>query len=132
MVNNMNYFNLYRDIKESADTSKYDSGVGYSAKVYKNKDGTHVAKFFKNNQHMTGADYQHKDRNEVEEFAQEEMEFRKKEAKKITERILEPQGHKESPDKISDGSDESNGKGKVKKMMGNRTPLEIITKILSK
>lgn len=125
---NMNLFQQYKLMCEGKATS-YESGTNFTAKVYQNKDGTHVAKFFKDGVHMKDADYQHKDPKEVHEFAQDEMEFRKKEAKKVNERILEPQGHKESPDKISD--DSTRGLGKVKKMMGNRTPLEIISKILS-
>lgn len=124
----MNLFQKYKLLTEGKATS-YESGTRFTAKVYQNKDGTHVAKFFKDGIHMVDADYQHKDPNEVHEFAQEEMEFRKKEAKKVNERILEPQGHKESPDKIADDSDR--GKGKIKKMMGNRMPLEIISKILA-
>lgn len=124
----MNIFQRYKLISENKTTS-YDSGVGFSAKVYQNKDGTHVAKFFKNNQHMTGADYQHKDPKEVHEFAQEEMDYRKNQAKnKVDERILEPQGHKESPDPITDGASQ----GKVKKLMGNKTALETIAKIITK
>jgi hypothetical protein len=97
--------------------------------VYQNKDGTHVAKFFKNGKHMQMADYQHKDPKEVHEFAQEEMDFRKKQNRPIDERILEPQGHKESPDPITKDSESHNGH--KKKMMGNKTPLEIISKILA-
>lgn len=124
----MNLFQKCKLLVEGRTTS-YESGTNFTAKVYQNKDGTHVAKFFKNGQHMVDADYQHKDPNEVHEFAQEEMEFRKKEAKKVNERILEPQGHKESPDPIKDGSEK--GHGKIKKMMGNKTPLDIIAKILT-
>lgn len=124
----MNVFNRILSIVEGKSVN-YSSGGKYTAKVYQNKDGTHVAKFFSDGNHMVNADYQHKDRAEVDEFAREEMEYRRKQEAKLTERILEPQGHKESPDKIADDSEE--GRGKVKKMMGNRTPLEIITKILA-
>lgn len=124
----MNLFQKYKSLVEGK-AKTYDYGTRYTSKVYQNKDGTHVAKFFKDGKHMVGADYQHKDENEVHEFAQEEMEHRAKEARKLNERILEPQGHKESPDPITDGS--SNGHGKIKKMMGNMTPLQIISKILS-
>lgn len=47
----------------------------------------------------------------------------------ISERINEPQGHLETADHISDDS-KKNGVG-AKKMMGNRTPLEIIARILA-
>lgn len=113
----------------------YGEGNKYTSRVYQNKDGSYVAKFFNNGKHMTMADYVHHDPKEVHEFAQEEIASRKrvvdanKAMKKVDERILEPQGHKESPDKITDDSEE--GKGKTKKMMGNRTPLEIISKILA-
>ena len=50
--------------------------------------------------------------------------------KSVVERIHEPQGHKESPDHISDDSNK-NGVA-PKKQMGNRTPLEIIAKILAR
>ena len=49
--------------------------------------------------------------------------------KDVNERILEPQGHVESPDPISDGS-KRNGMA-PKKMMGNRTPMEVIARILA-
>jgi hypothetical protein len=125
MVSNMNVFERINTLIESKSTL-YGEGNKYTARVYKNKDGTHVAKFFNNGVHMSLADYQHKDPEEVHEFAKEEIARRKKE---MNERILEPQGHKESPDKITDDSE--NEKGRVKKMMGNRTPLEIISKILA-
>lgn len=47
----------------------------------------------------------------------------------IDERILEPQGHLETADHISDDS-KKNGVG-PKKMMGNKGPLDIIAKILA-
>lgn len=125
----MNTLEKIFSLIEEGKATEYSSGGKYTAKVYQNKDGTHVAKFFSDGKHMIDADYQHKDRNEVDEFAREEMEYRRKQEAKINERILEPQGHKESPDKITDDSEER--KGRVKKMMGNRTPLEIISKILA-
>jgi len=48
----------------------------------------------------------------------------------IAERIHEPQGHEESPDRIADDS-KKNGVS-PKKQMGNRTPLEVIAKILAR
>jgi hypothetical protein len=50
-------------------------------------------------------------------------------SKNVEERIMEPQGHMESPDRISDDS-KKNGVS-PKKQMGNKTPLDIIAKILS-
>lgn len=50
--------------------------------------------------------------------------------KLIKERIVEPQGHLETADRISDDS-KKNGVGARKKMMGNRTPLNIIARILA-
>jgi hypothetical protein len=126
----MNLLNKYRALTES--TTTYDSGVGWVARVI-SKGGQHTAKFFKNGEYLSDADYSNKSPEDVHEFAQDEMEIRKKEHKKnesvIDERINEPQGHLESADHISDDSE--TGRGQKKKMMGNRTPLEIIAKILA-
>jgi hypothetical protein len=124
---------LFAIITEGKAT-EYGTGNKYTARVYQNRNGMHVAKFFKNGKHMELADYEHRDPKEVHEFAQDEVEWRKKDEAKnkssVYERITEPQGHKETADKITDDSKE--GTGRVKKQMGNRTPLEIIAKILSK
>lgn len=125
----MNLFDKYKLIGEASGSKLYDSGVGYTARVI-SKGDTHVAKFFKDGVHMKDADYTHKDLSDVHEFAQDEMEHRKNANKKsVDERILEPQGHLESADHITDDSE--TGKGPKKKMMGNRTPLDIIAKILA-
>lgn len=126
----MNLFNKYKEISERAGSKLYDSGCGYTARVISNGD-KHVAKFFKDGVHMQHADYSHKDLSDVHEFAQDEMDHRKNEKKNksVDERILEPQGHLETKDRISDASNAD--KGVKKKMMGNRTPLEIIAKILA-
>lgn len=183
----MNTFKQFKSLQE-ATGKVYDSGVGYTARVI-SKDGKHVAKFFKNGQHMQDADYEHKDSKDVHEFARDEMEYRKNSAQKnesidpkdhietslanrdinskvdgnsvqvhksnldkakrlvkrlgyshtvksglneetLDERNNMPQGHKETPDPISDDSSSDNGR--VKKMMGNRTPLNIIATILAK
>ena len=124
----MKLLDKYRMLHEGRGVT-YDSGVGYTVRVI-TKDGKHIAKFFKNGEHMTHADYGPHDKDDVHEFARDEMEHRKKEANEsVNERILEPQGHKESADRISDDSEK--GKGAKKKMMGNHTPLEIIAKILA-
>lgn len=125
----MNLFEKYLSLVEGGDTTYYTSGTPYTARVYKNKNGMHVAKFFKDGKHMSGADYEHKSSDEVHEFAEEEMMHRIKEHNKVNERILEPQGHLVSPDRIADASNKGNGV--KKKMMGNRTPLEIISRILA-
>lgn len=49
--------------------------------------------------------------------------------KELIERIHEPQGHEESPDHIADDS-KKNGVS-PKKQMGNKTPLDIIARILA-
>lgn len=51
-------------------------------------------------------------------------------SKQLSERINKPQGHKETADPISD--DSSEGTGKVKKMMGNKAPVEVIANILAR
>lgn len=48
----------------------------------------------------------------------------------VQERINMPQGHMNTPDPISDSS--LSARGRVKKMMGNRTPMELIAKIIAK
>lgn len=128
-MNNMNLFEKVLALVEGKSTL-YGAGNKYTARVYQNKDGSHVVKFFRSGVHMEMADYQHKDPKEVHEFDKEEVARRKDDQdNNVTERILEPQGHKESPDKITDDSE--NEKGRTKKMMGNRTPLEIISRILA-
>jgi hypothetical protein len=182
-----NLFSRVISLQEAAGT-KYDSGVGYTARVFK-KGTTHVAKFFKNGEHMKDADYEHDD---AHDFAKEEMEYRKSQAKRktnesvdpkshieqtladfdinssvsdgevkvhkdnkakasrlikklgyshkvvgglneeseeISERINKPQGHENTADKITD--DSKDGRGHVKKMMGNRVPMEIVAKLLT-
>jgi hypothetical protein len=125
--------NLFEQFKKLAEGVDYSSGTGYTARVI-SKNNKHVAKFFKNGEHMKDADYEHKDPKEVHDFAKEEMEVRSKQKNEdvVDERILEPQGHKESADPISDDSLHGQGKGRIKKMMGNRNPIAIIAKILAK
>jgi hypothetical protein len=126
----MNLLNKYMCIREAAGSTLYTApGTGYSARVI-HKEGTHTTKFFKDGTHMKNSDYTGKDKDDAHEFAKEEMEYRKKEKSEgvLGERILEPQGHKETADPISDDSEQE---GRKKKMMGNRTPMEIIAKILA-
>lgn len=123
----MSKFSEYRKLVEES-TKTYSSGTGYTARVIKTKSGKHTAKFFKNGEYMQSADYEHDDPKEVHDFAKEEMKVRSV-SEELNERIKEPQGHKKSGDPISKDTDE--GSGPKKKMMGNRTPLEIIAKILA-
>lgn len=51
-------------------------------------------------------------------------------SEEINERINKPQGHENTDDKISD--DSKKNRGKVKKMMGNRAPMELIARIIAK
>lgn len=120
----MNLFEKYKSLLEGVD---YDSGNGYTARVVKTKQGKHVAKFFKDGEHMTDADYEGRDLKDAHEFAADEIAHREK---KLFERINMPQGHEVVPDKITDGAVEK--RGRVKKMMGNRMPIEIIARILAK
>lgn len=129
----MSTFSEYRKVISEGLVKSYSSASGYSAKVY-SKNGKHVAKFFKNGEYMKDADYEDKNLNDVHDFAQDEMEVRTKEHLNknesfIEERINMPQGHERSGDPITKDSEE--GSGPKKKMMGNRTPLEIIAKILA-
>lgn len=119
----MNLFQKYKEITEGVKL--YSSGNGYTAKVGI-FNGVPTAKFYKDGVHMKYSDYTHKDIADVHEFAQDEMKHR---SKNVSERILEPEGHKETPDPITDDSEK--GKGQKKKQMGNRVPLEIISKILA-
>lgn len=48
----------------------------------------------------------------------------------IEERINMPQGHENTKDRISDEAKEN--RGQVKKMMGNRSPMELIARIIAK
>lgn len=128
----MNLFKKYRAIVEAVGSTLYTApGTPYTSRVI-SKGNIHTAKFFKNGEHMQDADYSHKDLNDVHEFARDEMlhRMKSKNESSIDERIDMPQGHKESPDPISD--DSGKGTGKVKKQMGNRTPLEVIAKILAR
>lgn len=129
----MKKFSEYRKVINEGLVKTYHSGTGYSAKVY-SKDGKHVAKFFRNGEYMKHADYEDKSLDDVHDFAQDEMAVRAKEQRNeslnIQERINEPQGREHPGDPISKDTEE--GSGPKKKMMGNRTPLEIIAKILAK
>jgi hypothetical protein len=120
----MNLYQKYKTLLEGVD---YDSGTGYTARVVKTSKGKHVAKFFKDGKHMTDADYEGADMKDAHEFAADEIAHREK---KLFERINMPQGHEVVPDRIADGALEK--RGRVKKMMGNRMPIEIIAKILAK
>lgn len=125
----MGILTKYLSIKEAAGSTLYSSGIGYTARVI-NKNGIHITKFFKDGVHMPYSDYTGKDKQDAHEFAKEEMAFRKREKNEsLDERIVEPQGHLESPDHITD--DSLSGHGQKKKMMGNHTPLEIIARILA-
>lgn len=106
--------------------TEYKSKTEYSARVVK-IGGKHVAKFFKNGEHMQDADYEGHDEEDAHEFATDELKHREK---SVSERINMPQGHEDVPDKIADGAIEK--RGRIKKMMGNRMPMEIIARILSK
>jgi hypothetical protein len=125
----MNTFQNFRKLK--AESNDYNSGTPYSAKVVK-ENGKHVAKFYKNGEHMVDADYEGQNEKDAHEFASDEMDHRAREHfknKQVSERIDMPQGHKETADPISD--DAVDNRGRVKKMMGNRIPMEIIAKILA-
>ena len=130
----MSEFNKFKRLftSESAG-AQYLSGYGRTAIVRKigNK---HVAQFYQDGEHMTGADYEGQDEDDAHEFAQDEMAHHAKEIQKkrrvaLAERIDMPQGHLETADHIADDAVER--RGRVKKMMGNRMPIEIIAKILS-
>lgn len=135
-------FKKFKALQEAKKSSLYGAGREYTARVVE-KGGVHTAKFFRKGVYLQGADYVGKNLDDAHEFAYHEMEYRKKpltdelEFRKMTstdeqvivERILEPQGHLESADHISDDS-KKNGVS-PKKQMGNRTPLEIIAKILA-
>jgi hypothetical protein len=128
----MNLFQKYKKISEAVNTTMYAApGTPYTSRVI-SKGNAHVAKFFKDGVHMKDADYTHSNADDVHEFAKDEMAHRSKvkNESSLDERINMPQGHVESPDPISD--DSGKGIGKTKKQMGNRTPLEVIAKILAK
>lgn len=120
----MNIYQKYKNLVEGVD---YDTGNGYTSRVVKTKAGKYVAKFFKHGEHMKDADYEGADLKDTHEFAADEIAHREK---KLFERINMPQGHENIPDPITDGATEK--RGRVKKMMGNRMPIEIIAKILAK
>lgn len=128
----MNLLETFRKLK--LESNEYKSGTPYSAKVVK-ENGKHIAKFYKNGEHMSDADYEGQNEKDAHEFASDEMDYRAREHFKnraneqVSERIDMPQGHLETADHISDDAIEK--RGRVKKMMGNRMPIEIIAKILS-
>jgi hypothetical protein len=83
---------------------------------------------------MVDADYEGQNEDDAHEFAQDEMhhharEVQKKRKMSLDERINMPQGHQETADPITDDAVEK--RGRVKKMMGNRVPMEVIAKILA-
>lgn len=128
----MNLIEKYKNLVEAKGSTFYDSGVGTTARVIP-VNGKHVVKFFVNGKHQKYSDYDADNEKDAHEFAQDEMDHAKKEHSKnestISERINMPQGHLETADPISDDSKE--GKGHIKKMMGNRNPIEIIANILA-
>ena len=139
----MNLFIKYTQLKESANTSTLDVGNGYTAKINQ-KNGSHFVKIFKHGVYLQGADYENKNLDKAHEYAYSQAEYHKtdddamdingtistdKSKLDLSERINMPQGHLESADRISDDS-KKNGVA-PKKQMGNRTPLEIIAKILA-
>lgn len=125
-------FDRYKKIVKGLDEGvDYDSGNGYTARVVRTKQGKYVAKFFKHGEHMTHADYEGKDGDglkDAHEFAADEIAHREKES--VNERINMPQGHEVVPNRIEDGTLAK--RGRVKKMMGNRVPMEIIARILAR
>lgn len=86
----MNSFKKIKQLVEVAGT-KYDSGVGYTARVVKTSTGKHVAKFFSKNKHMTDADYEGQNEQDAHEFAKDEMAYRKKE--KMKNESVDPKDH---------------------------------------
>lgn len=131
-MNDLNKFRRLFSTNEDAG-NQYLSGYGRTAIVRKigNK---HVAQFYQDGEHMKGADYEGQNEDDAHEFAQDEMmhhakEIQKKRRAALVERIDMPQGHKETSDPISDDAVER--RGRVKKMMGNRVPMEIIARILA-
>lgn len=54
-----------------------------------------------------------------------------KESEEVSERINMPQGRERTPDRITNDTEDNKG-GRVKKMMGNRLPMELIARILSR
>jgi len=182
---NMNTLEKYKHITEVKGT-QYTSGTDYTARVVK-LGNKHIAKFFNKGEHMKDADYEGQNEKDAHEFANDEMEYRKKqknesvdgkdhieqtlasadinskvdgqsvkvhkdnkakaarivkrmgyshkvesglnESDDLNERINMPQGHKETPDPISDDSSKH---GAVKKMMGNKKTVDIVAKILAR
>lgn len=118
--------NLFEKFIAEVKGTEYKSGTDYTARVVK-IGGKHVAKFFNRGEHMKDADYEGEDEKDAHEFAKDEMVHRKSQ---VSERINNPAGREIVPDKITDGAVEK--RGRVKKMMGNRMPMEIIARILSK
>lgn len=120
-------------LKQTGKSSLYGAGQTHTARVVE-KGGVHTVKFFRKGVYMSDADYTATDKDDAHTFAHDEMEWRKrtstdKSTETVAERINEPQGHLETADHITADS-KSNGVA-PKKQMGNRTPLEIIAKILA-
>jgi hypothetical protein len=132
----MNLLDKYKQIKNTS------SEVGDVSKKINNKK---TLKVFGDDLYLQNADNAVKALTPEQEMKIQDIEYRKKpltdemefrkqtstdeSATDITERINMPQGHLESADRISDDS-KKNGVS-PKKQMGNRTPLEIIAKILA-
>jgi len=123
----------YKALTESK--TRYRSGYGLVVKVTPTA-GQHVVTFTEHGKARPDATTEFKDKDDAHEFAQDEVDihrsnhlYKSEENQSLVERINMPQGHKETADPISD--DSKDGKGRIKKMMGNRSPLEIIAKILA-
>jgi hypothetical protein len=159
----MGLFSEYRRlIAEAVGEHHPFPGTDYSARIVPTKGGMHIAKFFKNGEHMTDADYGPYDYDDVRGFVDDEKEVRTKEAKKaevgkskfkvsvpdqditdvedmtlnkktnVVENKNPPQGKLHITHEISKDSKEGDGR-KVDSMSRTRkSSLEVIANILSR
>lgn len=130
----MNLFEEYKALMEDATVGVYH-GDGRKAVVKKTGTGRHWVMMFRNGKRSPDEDYTTaKNEDDAHDFAQSEMRIPASkhvaENAELSERINMPQGHEIVPDRIS--NDTKDKRGRVKKMMGNRVPMELIARILAR
>lgn len=131
----MNLFSRYQELVEDTTVGVYH-GDNRKAVVKKTGTGRHWVMMFRNGKRSPDEDYTTaKDENDAHDFAETEMRISGRKSggmseETIEERINTPQGHEIVPDRISNDTKEK--RGRVKKMMGNRVPMELIARILAR
>lgn len=129
----MNLYEKFKTLVEETTVGVYHGG-NRKAVVKKTAIGRHWVMMFRDGKRSPDEDYTTaKNEDDAHDFAQSEMQIASKKQQNentISETINKPQGHEVVPDRISNATKEK--RGRVKKMMGNRVPMELIARILAR